>query len=344
MANVTEAQMARYLAVFHDEYVRSVEQFVPEGVRGQLLRYPLLPAPIKGYVSTQLGAGFEYGDPGASQITVERSSRRIERLFLGAPPSFFRLSGAVLLGNGNSAAFEDSRFKDVIPFGFEDENAGWVRLANVDLSHRTWHRHVRFAELFSHRTSDFWSEVEAIRRAKDEVLTVSFDLQAATAREVDISTYLASFKEKTVLVLGDFKSGRDRLSAIKAALARRSYLPIVLDEIVEEPNYDLRQKFQAVAAVCRFCVFDDSTAAGQIAEMSIADPLNIVRIILRMGQQQSTYMTRGTALTSRVVREWEYTLETLDEVVAQAATWAESTVKDLAIGREEAYPWRKQES
>ena len=251
---------------------------------------------------------------------------------------------AVLLGNGNSAAFEDSRFKDVIPFGFEDENAGWVRLANVDLSHRTWHRHVRFAELFSHRTSDFWSEVEAIRRAKDEVLTVSFDLQAATAREVDISTYLASFKEKTVLVLGDFKSGRDRLSAIKAALARRSYLPIVLDEIVEEPNYDLRQKFQAVAAVCRFCVFDDSTAAGQIAEMSIADPLNIVRIILRMGQQQSTYMTRGTALTSRVVREWEYTLETLDEVVAQAATWAESTVKDLAIGREEAYPWRKQES
>jgi hypothetical protein len=118
---------------------------------------------------------------------------------------------------------------------------------DVDLSYRNWRRHVRFAEIYSYRTSDFWSEAHAIRRAKDEVLTASFDLRAAEARNVGLSAYLAGFKEKTVLVLGDFKAGRDRLSAIKAAVARLGYLPICLDEIAEEPNYDLRHKFQAVA-------------------------------------------------------------------------------------------------
>lgn len=48
------------------------------------------------------------------------------------------------------------------------------------------------------------------------------------------------------------------------------------------------------------------------SKLSLAEPLNVVRIILRMGGQQSTYMTRATTLTSRVVSEWEYTVDTLD--------------------------------
>jgi hypothetical protein len=62
-----------------------------------------------------------------------------------------------------------------------------------------------------------------------------------------------------------------------------------------------------------------------------------------MGGQQSTYMTRATTLTSRVVSEWEYTVDTLDGVVAQATTWAEAKVKELELGRTRAYPWREQE-
>ena len=57
MANVTETQMEVYLRTFHEEYIGTVETFVPAEARAQLIRYSLLPVPVTGYVSTQLGAG-----------------------------------------------------------------------------------------------------------------------------------------------------------------------------------------------------------------------------------------------------------------------------------------------
>jgi hypothetical protein len=120
------------------------------------------------------------------------------------------------------------------------------------------------------------------------------------------------------------------------------YHAVLLDEVPEEPNYDLRQKFQAVAAVCRFLVFEDSTPAGQIAEMFLADALHSVRIVLREGERKSTFMTQGMGLTSKVVREWSYDPATLDAVIAEAVEWAETMVTELAEQRSRTYPWRSE--
>lgn len=95
-----------------------------------------------------------------------------------------------------------------------------------------------YAQLFANRSEEFWSETEAVRRAKDEVLAAVFDLQQTAARHVDLGTYLKTFKQKTVLLLGDFNRGRDRLEAIRRALGRAGYHAVLLDEIPEEPNYD----------------------------------------------------------------------------------------------------------
>lgn len=336
MPNVTESGMEAYLRTFHDEYRQGVEQYVPADARERLMRYPLLADPVTGYVSTQLGAGYEYG-LGEGEFSIRRSSQRIEELFVNGPSKLSRLPLGFAIG-GPNFGIESLTIEGGFPFRFTSRTAE-VYFYKVRFKVDTWSRDVLYAQLFANRTADFWSETQAVRRAKDEVLQALFDLQQSRASNVDLATYLKSFKERTVLLLGDFNTGRDRLEAIQSALGRMGYLAVMLDEIPEEPNYDLRQKFQAVASVCRFLVFEDSTPAGQIGEMILASGLDLIRIVLREGGGQSTFMTTGMGLTSKVVREWSYTAENLDEVLGDAAKWAESVVADLAQERGNLYPW-----
>ena len=158
-----------------------------------------------------------------------------------------------------------------------------------------------YAQLFANRTADFWSEAQAVRRAKDEVLRAQLNIQQSAKSHVDVATY-SKFKKRSVLVLGDFKHGRDRLEAIREALGRRGYAVVLLDEIPEQPHYDLQQKFQAVASVYRFLVFEDSTPSGHIAEMQLAENLRLIRIILRERGKQSSFMMQGMDLTSTIIR------------------------------------------
>ena len=277
--------METYLATFHEEYVATVEGYVPEEARSRLTRYSLLPAvQVTGYVSTQLGAGYEYreGDGGIS----------------------------IIRGVAASVSFK----------------AG------------TWSRDVLFAHLFATRQEGFWSEAHAVRRAKDEVLPALLDLQQSAARSLDLGTYLRTFEKRTILVLGDFKHGRDRLEAIRGALQATGYEALLLDEVPDDLNYDLPQKFHAVASVCRFPVFEDSTPSGHIAEMFSAEPSHPIRIVLREGEKQSTFMTRAMGLTSRVRREWSYDETNLDAVLGEAVEWAQLLVAELAEQHVATYP------
>jgi len=341
MANVTEAEMRAYLQTFHDEYTRTVETFVPPDHRPRLMRYSLLPVSMVGYVSTQLGAGYEYFG-GDAEISTRRGSARIEDLFVDCP-SWLSGVGPMFAIGGTGTGILKLTLEGGFPFRFVDQSAD-VFFYEVRFKAGTWERDVLYAHLFADRREERWSEAEAVRRAKDEVLAALFDLQQSAARSVDLGTYLRTFKERTVLVLGDFTHGRGRLTEIKEALAAAGYFGVLLDEVPEEPHYDLRQKFQAVAPVCRMLIFEDSMPSGHIAEMVLADPLHLPTIVLREGEEQSTFMTRGLGLTSRVVREWQYTPETLNTVLTEALAWAESVIGELAEERQNLYPWRAEEA
>jgi hypothetical protein len=273
------------------------------------------------------------------QAAIRRGSKRIEELFVCGPAWLSRRPTFIAIGGSSSGGVENSQFGDAFPFRFTDES-GDIYFYKVRFEAAGWHRNVLYAQLFANRTEDFWSEAQAVRRAKDEVLRAQLDVQQSAKRHVDIGTYLSKFKERSVLVLGDFKHGRHRLEAIREGLDRRGYLAALLDEIPERPHYDLQQKFQAVAPIYRFLVFDDSTPSGHIAEMQLAENLRLIRIILRERGKQSSFMTQGMDLTSTVIREWTYDATTLDAVVGAAAEWAESLVAELADKRRGTYPWR----
>jgi hypothetical protein len=338
VANVTEQQMKVYLQTFHNHYLETCERFLTIEQRSRLERYSLLPAAVTGYVSTQFGAGYEYR-VGEDSIATRRGCARIEELWVGGAPWVARLMPFFHIPRGENMHIRGGVFRGGFPFRFVGQPSE-ISLSGMHFEANGWSREVLYAQLFTDRSEAFWSQSEAVRRAKDEVLQAQLDLQQSTAREVDLSTYLSTYKEKTVLFLGDFNQGRDRLELVRAAFDRLGYSTILLDGIPENPHYDLPQKFRAVASVCRFLVFDDTSPAGQIGEMFLAEGLQAIRIVLREGTSQSTFMTKSMAVTSTVIRDWSYDAATIDATAAEAAAWAESRVEDLAQQRDHIYPWR----
>jgi hypothetical protein len=170
------------------------------------------------------------------------------------------------------------------------------------------------------------------------------DLQMAARTGLDLGRFLNEHRDKRVLVCGDFgDEGRRRLDAICDALTAVGYEPLLLETVTDVLEFDLRQKLNVVAAACRFVVIDDSSPAGQIAEVVHADAGAWITLVLRKEGSRSSMMTVGVEATSTVLREIEYSDEDLPVVMAEGVAWAEERLDDLKERRGSDYPWLQQE-
>jgi hypothetical protein len=113
-----------------------------------------------------------------------------------------------------------------------------------------------------------------------------------------------------------------------------------LQDVAEVPEYDLRQKLTAVAPVCRFVVVDDSSRAGQAAELPIIEMLRVTTIVMRLRGSQPTFVTRGLSATSKAILEVEYDLTDIEKVLNDAVQWVESTIREFRDRYSKTYPWR----
>jgi hypothetical protein len=289
VANVDAEAFSTYLDCFHRIYRETVEAHVPEGMRGFLDRFSRLPCGVVGYVSTNFGVAFEY-EAGKSGIRMEHSSARIEDFFLGAPPRVRRLPLAVQFGFGG--ALEEVTTTGFYPFRLGQ--AGPARLVDVRFEALGWTREVYYAELFPVRALEEWTEAKAVERAKDEVLQALTDIRAMEDENLSLGQFLAQQKDKSVLVAGDFSpGGRKRLDAIRRSLRERGYLPRLLDDVPEVFDFDLPEKFAAVATMARFVVIDDSSASGHIRELTDASERGLLTIVLRQEGSKPSFMTRA---------------------------------------------------
>ncbi|HEX9694199.1 MAG TPA: hypothetical protein VGA74_04245, partial [Actinomycetota bacterium] len=226
MANIRDEDLSRYLAVFHDIYRSTVESLIPRELQANLFRSQFLDTGVYGYISTQLGAGYEYV-PGRSRgLSVNHGGARIEDLILDTPKFVRRLRATgIAMGNG-VFTLERVGFSDIYPFRLHGE--AFVRLVDVDMRAGRWHRHIAYAEIATDRSTEYWSETAAVVRTKDELLVALVDIRELERRQLqasDLSTYLTTFKQKHVLLCGDFKEGRERLDLIRAALDTEGYVP-----------------------------------------------------------------------------------------------------------------------
>jgi hypothetical protein len=332
--------MRTYLDTFHKTYRETANQFLSGENRAQLGRYPLVGGRVIGYVSTQFGAGIEYEGGQLSETIVRRHSSTVDDMFLNAPP-FVRKAQAVGVGIQDSSNITLTRIRmvNLRPFRFQGE-ASSLRMTDCDFSFGNWTRKVLLAELYGNRTGEFWSETWAVRRAKDEILVALSDVAAATRRGLELDESLRRFKEKTVLVLGDYANdGKLRLDAICELLANAEYAPVLVKDVGDLPGQDLQQKVVALGSVARFVVVDDSSKSGHMVELARAQENRWLTIILRQQGSQGSFMTRAASATSTVIYEADYANDTLAEILKTAFAWAEERIIALNRTYTREYPW-----
>jgi len=338
--NVRNEMLIRYIQIFNETFLNTGRQFLPEKILTSLLRYPLIQGGIIGYISTRFGVGIEYSGKKPSGITIINSSSRIEHFFFRAPARVRKLRGSAFkIEGGGTFTFERINVEGFFPLRFSSENT-FIRLIDVQFAAQGWSRLVRYAELYGNRTADFWSEAKAISRAKDEILIALVDLKQSEKVAISISEYMRTFKQKTILILGDYSpEGRKRLTAIGESVAHLGYNPIFLDDIPDDFHYDLQQKAVAIASVSRLVIIDDSSKSGHLVEFKDIQYNRCVTIILRLEGSESSYMTHGASSYSKVIFEKTYSFENLSEILRDSVRLAEETIRELNIQTVQRYPW-----
>ena len=340
MARIRDTDLERYLGIFHETYLETAERFLPATLLEQLRRLPLIEAGgIRGYISTNRigGTAWEYTGNPPPAIHVTHGSSPIEELFFDYPSSLLKSDSCFFRGGSMSLSggmFKDGRLLELV-------HPAFVQLNDLILRHGGWERTVLFAEIATDRSEEFWSDANAITRAKDELVVAAVDqMQLESSRELSLDEYLRRRKVKQVLICGDYKAGQERLDQIKAIVREAGYEPIRLDEIPDDPHKDLRQKFQAIAPHVRFLVIDDSSAGGQMVEVALAELGRWPTLVVRLSGTSSSFMTRGAAATSTVLRELEYSENDVEIVLRDGFTWVEETLAALGEERSSTFPWR----
>lgn len=220
--NVTEQDLENYINVFHSVLSETANEYIPAKHLQNILHLSLLPALIMGYVSTQFGVAIEYEPSENTSIHIRRGSARVEELLVQAPKAIRKTGPLVTIG-GENIRFYNTPFSGRFPFRLITKEAS-AYFSEARFSAGQWERNIFYAEVFGNRSLENWNSEKAISRAKDEVIAALVDVQKADQKRLSISDYINTFKEKTVLLLGDYdKSGIARLERIENALKVMSY-------------------------------------------------------------------------------------------------------------------------
>lgn len=337
--NVTEDQLRSYIESFHQALHSVTTQYLPPQYRNDLLHAALLPARISGFLSTQFGVAIEYEKATETQVRVLRGSARVEDLFVQAPASA-RNIGPMLMIGGRDWGVASLTLSGAFPFRLAGPDAS-VTFQNVVFEFGAWRREIEFAEVVGDRSAERWSRASAESRAKDEALAALVQIHRAQERSLTVAEYVARFKHKSVLLLGDYDdSGARRLEAIAALLVSRGYDPVLVRDVPDQPHQDLSQKVVLLGALSRFVIVDDSSKSGHLLEVQLCKQNSWVTVLLRAGGKGGSWITAGAAHASNVIHELAYDPAAPDEALGTAVLWAEAKLKQLQRRFDDTYPWR----
>ena len=278
--NVSKDEFKKYLKVFHSTLETTAKEFLSNELQKEILHISLLPANVKGYVSTQYGVAIEYEPSDKTIISVQKGSARVEDLLVKAPRNLKKMAPFVK-NSGENTLFHSCSFSGKFPFRLVGPDAS-LFLYKVDFVTKNWKQYVNFAEIFGNRSKKFWGIENAVSKAKDEVLSALVESNRAAERSVSIDEYISRYKKKTILVLGDYgKEGLKRLNMISGVLSEIGYDPLLVKDIPDSVYQDLSQKVVAIGSIVRFVIIDDSSRSGHLMEVDICKQNNWVTILLR---------------------------------------------------------------
>lgn len=350
MSIVTKEEIRNYIATFNESYSRCADEYLPRETRSRLLRYPFLENVQIGYVSTTIGAGFEYlGTRGGGAIELVIGSDPIHDLFFAPPDQVKGLKHFIDICNPDVKLIGDPRSPALFRNGYPlriTAPSGSVTLTAMRFEVSDWVRNVHMAQLYGNNSSEFWSTTNAVVRSSREIFEALMDLRRARLRNIPLEEFLRTYRERKVLLLGDYSTeGRQLLENIKAIVASLHYDAILVDEVEDHPWPTLRQKTVTLASLSRFVVIEDSTESGHLIEFVdlLHVPPPVIMIVLRQQGTRSTFMTADASYSYNGVQEFEYLRENLEGVLRGAVKWAEHQVGAYMQRGRDIYPWRTQE-
>jgi hypothetical protein len=340
--NIRDENLRAYLELFHQTLQSTADQYLKPEFHKRLLHLSYLPAKIKGYVSTQFGVAIEYFPSDSTSIEIVLGSQRVEDLLFQAPKKI-RETGPMISIGGSMCSIINGGLKGAFPLRLTNEMAS-VSLFDISCEAGPWKRSIRYAQLFGNRKAEEWTVAQAVGHAKDEVLGALVEVQRADNAGLTLDQYIASHKERTVLVLGDYSpEGLTRLNAITTALDSLGYRSILVKDIPDHPYQDISQKVVAIGAIARFVIVDDSSLSGHLAEIPLCKQNNWVTIIMRLDGVGGSWMTAGASALSRVIHEIPYSEADVRDALAEGTKWAEKTLESLKQNLSSIYPWRQAE-
>jgi hypothetical protein len=337
--NITAEQFKHYLEVFHQTLQETASNFLPVEAQKDIWYLAFLPARITGFVSTQFGVAFDYAPEYEQDVKVNCGSARIEDLIVKCPRAL-RATKPVLTVEGSNYYFMGIVLEGSFPFRLTTDEAR-IAFHQCLFKAATWHQSVYYTEVFGNRKFDNWTPEMAVGRAKDIVLAAALDVKMAARHEVSIDEYVASKRERSVLLLGDYSTeGMNRIETIRRVLVTLGYVPILIQDVPDHPHMDMMQKVAVVGGLCRFIIVDDSSKSGHLVEVPICKANSWVTILLRAGGKGASWMTAGLSNTSNVIFETEYDPDSPALAIEQATKWAENKLLELKIKYDKTYPWR----
>lgn len=338
MQNINEKSLQSYLELFHKTLEETAQQFLPLEHREKLFHVSLLPAKVTGHVSTQFGTAIEYTPSSETEFSVIRGSSRVEALLLNQP---LKHKGAapLFIISAHDIKFSEISLDAQNPFVLVNEHCN-ITFSKCNFEYKKWKRFIHYAEVNGNRSSIYWSNENAVSRAKNEVLAALFELNQSKKKDISIGEYVESVKKKTVLILGAYdEPGSKRINKISEAVKSLGYEPVLIKDIPDIAQQDLSQKVNTIGNLVRFVVVDDSSMSGHLLEIQLCKQNSWITALLRKDGKGSSWMTKEASALSNVILELDYNEDNYGEVLHSVSQWAERKITELD-DRFSSYPWR----
>jgi hypothetical protein len=151
----------------------------------------------------------------------------------------------------------------------------------------------------------------------------------------------ARSKERTVLILGSYDGGRDRLRGIRRSLEDVGFEGVMLKDFVDIPQQSLFEKMLMFGSLARFIICDESAASGHLIELKACADIGFVTAILRNRGEPVTWMNSDIAAERTYLKIFSYEDDSdMSVVVRESVQWADAKVGERSNYYNEQYPWR----
>ena len=356
----------RYVEVLNNQYTKASEDLRP------LLPDHFLPKQeIRVYLVRKTGVAIDYlGMSSKLRIDFQISDRSLDDLiFLPTDPpvpaeiGVFHLQpvkvsppdqpirtvklmgsmeGIVLFKIDNAHVFAYSQ-------KIMNENYGRYAFFNIYVQRQypdgtTRSKYVRYAELYPDKEMIFTparAENNAVKDFQDHLDFLKAPNMAPSIQKyVRIGEAVHQLKKNSVAVLGrDSPPESDLLRRIRDELRALNYHAFLVREEESLAEQTPEEKVKLLTLMSRFCVMEDSTASGHIAEFEYCKTNRVLLILLRRAGHGSTWMIGDAGLVDfNFIRTFEFSEANLHEVLVEATRWAEDFLSRRALAYKDYFP------